>query len=259
MGGDGFAANREADVGPELEVAIQGDGPRVLFVHGSVLACDPLFSAQRPLAERWTLAFVNRRGYGRSPAADGEDFTADADDIAELIEDGDHLVAFSYGGLGTMLAAARRASSVSSLALIEVPALDVARGAPVVESTLSALQKLHRRFVGDYAGYVRAFSEWVGNPGPLPDDLPPATLDGARLAYHQRPIWEAKVPLSELRDAPFPKLVVRGDGNPALGAVCDVLARELRAESIYVGGMGHMIPFAGPLLNDALEAFWARV
>jgi pimeloyl-ACP methyl ester carboxylesterase len=52
------------------------------------------------------LAF-ERRGYGQSPALDGEDFLRDADDICDLMSSGAHLVGHSYGGLGALHAAAR--------------------------------------------------------------------------------------------------------------------------------------------------------
>ncbi|WP_220448327.1 alpha/beta fold hydrolase [Nonomuraea diastatica] len=88
--------------------------PPVLFVHGSTSwGDDPSygFAAQAPLAGRVRLLLMDRRGYGRSPDA-GErfpgDYLADADDIAELLGDGAHLVGHSYGGVGAMIAAVRR-------------------------------------------------------------------------------------------------------------------------------------------------------
>ena len=65
------------------------------------------WQAQRSLAEEgFRLLVPDRRGYGRSPAAEREDFLRDADDIADLMGDGAHLVGHSYGGLGVLLAAA---------------------------------------------------------------------------------------------------------------------------------------------------------
>ncbi|MGP3937151.1 alpha/beta fold hydrolase [Nonomuraea sp. KM88] len=59
------------------------------------------------MAGRFRLLLMDRRGYGRSPDA-GErfpsDYLADADDIAELLGDGAHLVGHSYGGVGAMIA-----------------------------------------------------------------------------------------------------------------------------------------------------------
>ena len=57
--------------------------------------------SSRPLAdEGFQLLVFDRRGYGQSPAAKGEDFLRDADDIVTLMGDGAHLVGHSYGGSG---------------------------------------------------------------------------------------------------------------------------------------------------------------
>jgi pimeloyl-ACP methyl ester carboxylesterase len=83
-----------------------GNGPRVLFVHGSVSAGSATWKAQSPLADRWTLLILDRRGFGESSPADGDDFEVDARDIVEALGEGAHLVAHSYGGVGALLAAA---------------------------------------------------------------------------------------------------------------------------------------------------------
>ena len=94
-----------------------------MLVHGSLATGAEEWDAQRPLAEEgFRLLVLDRRGYGGSPAATGEDFLVDADDIAELMGDGAHLVGHSYGGLGVMLAAARRPEATLSLTLLEAPA-----------------------------------------------------------------------------------------------------------------------------------------
>ena len=72
------------------------------------------WKAQYPLADRWTLLVLDRRGFGESPPADGDDFEVDARDIAEALGDGAHLVAHSYGGVGALLAAAARPQAVHS-------------------------------------------------------------------------------------------------------------------------------------------------
>jgi hypothetical protein len=71
---------------------------------------------------------VDRRGFGASPADGRVDFERDAEDVAELLADGAHLVGHSYGGVVSLLAAARRPDAVRSLVLIEPPAFGVARG-----------------------------------------------------------------------------------------------------------------------------------
>ena len=64
-----------------------GRGAPVVLVHGSLATGGEEWAAQLPLAdEGFRLLVPDRRGYGRSPAATGEDFLADAEDIAEVIE-----------------------------------------------------------------------------------------------------------------------------------------------------------------------------
>ena len=84
-----------------------GEGTPVVLVHGSLATGAEEWDSQRPLAEQgFRLSVFDRRGYGQSPFAVGEDYLLDADDIVELMGDGAHLVGHSYGGLGAMFAAA---------------------------------------------------------------------------------------------------------------------------------------------------------
>jgi pimeloyl-ACP methyl ester carboxylesterase len=93
----------------DLSVEAHGSGEHVILVHGSLATGSEEWEAQQPLAEEgFRLLVVDRRGYGRSPSAEGEDFLRDAEDIAALMDGGAHLVGHSYGGLGAMAAAARR-------------------------------------------------------------------------------------------------------------------------------------------------------
>ncbi len=245
----------------QLQVFTEGNGPRVVLVHGSVMGGDMVWGAQTPLAERWTLVKPNRRGFGASPPADGEDYERDADDIAALIEPGDHLVGYSYGGVVSLLAAAKRTDAIRSLALLDPPAFSVVPpGDPVVEKALGEFAEIHDRYSADETeAWAREFAQWVGSPGPMPPEFPPPMQVGARLAYNQRPIEDAVIPLDVLAAAPFPKLIVNGDGQPATSRVGDVIEEKLDAERAYITGFGHMITMAGPPLNDILETFWLKV
>jgi len=51
------------------------------MVHGALTDGSLTWSKQAPLAERYRLLVVDRRGYGRSPDSDGEDWEADAADL----------------------------------------------------------------------------------------------------------------------------------------------------------------------------------
>ena len=106
--------------GTDLHVDTWGDGTPVVLAHGSLATAAEEWEAQRPLAGKgFRFLAPDRRGYGRSPAATGEDFLRDAEDIAALMGDGAHLVGHSYGGLGVLFAAARRPEATLSLALLE--------------------------------------------------------------------------------------------------------------------------------------------
>src|SRR5437762_10006057 len=117
-----------------MHVQTLGSGPRILLVHGSVTGA-VTWSEQRSLAERFTLVIVDRPGYPPNPPLERIDFEEQADVIAELLEPGDHLVGHSYGGVISLLAAARKAPR--SLTVCEPPALGVARGNPAVEELLA--------------------------------------------------------------------------------------------------------------------------
>jgi pimeloyl-ACP methyl ester carboxylesterase len=47
----------------DIHVTKWGDGPAVMFVHGSVMSGEDTWVEQRPLAERWSMHVVDRRGY----------------------------------------------------------------------------------------------------------------------------------------------------------------------------------------------------
>src|SRR5256885_12758868 len=109
---------------PRIEVV--GEGERVVLVHGSGPP-RATWADQLALAERYQLVVLERRGYGQDPG-DNPDFEADAKDIRELLAEPAHLVGFSYGGLGVLLAAAQRPDAIRSLAVIEPAAYSIAAG-----------------------------------------------------------------------------------------------------------------------------------
>lgn len=238
-----------------LQMEAWGSGPRVVFVHGNIISGPSLWSEQRPLAERWRLEIINRRGYGQNPPTDRQDFEVDAQDIADLLGDGAHLVGHSYGGLGALLAAAMRPRAVWSLTVIEPPAFRLARGNAAADALSKQLTQLHETGPRDPAEYAAAFTEAIGNSIKLPRRLPSSLQKTVRILMSGRGPWEAEVPIDELRSTPFPKLVVSGGHHPGLDAICDVLERELRAERAIVRGAGHSIPRTGTQFNQTLEQF----
>ena len=171
---------------------------------------------------------------------------------------GSHLVGHSYGGVISLLAAARRPDAVRSLTVVEPPATRVARGVPVVDEFAAAGQAVYARADSeDPEAFLRHFLAAVGSAFDPPSPLPPELEQGARALAVERGPWEAEIPLEVLAAAPFPKLVVSGAHEPAFDAICDVLERELGAERAVLPGYGHSVP-RHPGFNDVLVDFVER-
>jgi pimeloyl-ACP methyl ester carboxylesterase len=227
---------------------------RVVLVHGSVGNGEATWAPLRPLAGRFELVVPNRGGYPPNQPLERIDFEEQVVELEPLLEGGAHLVGHSYGGVISMLLAARRPDAVRSLTVSEPPAFGVARGNPDVERLVSELEAFITAGPYEPAEYLRGFLAIVGSGMQLPDPLPPDLEQGARAAMAERPPTEARIPLDELAAAPFPKLVVSGAHSAAFDAVCDVLEDRLGAERAMLPGAGHSIPRA-PGYNELLAAF----
>ena len=211
---------------------------------------------QRPLADRWTLAIVDRPGFGAGPLVDRVDFDADAPLVAELFAEGVHVVGHSYGGVVCLLAASQRPESVRSLTVIEPPAFGIAEGNPAVDAFVARAADLYGG-TDELGLFLAAFLSLVGSSLNLPDPLSPELERGARLLRVERPPWEAEIPLDALAATPFPKLVISGGHDAAFDAVCDVLEQRLGAERAVIPGAGHSCQRAGARFNERLEDFLA--
>lgn len=241
------------------------DGIPAVLVHGSLATGADEWQAQRELSGHALIA-PDRRGYGRSPAvadplADGEDAERDADDLVALIDDVDggegvHLVGHSYGGIGVMLAAARRPDSVRSIALLEPPALTLAPPDGPGRELLDALRAVWSDPAPDHV-WVQGFLAAVGTDAA---ELPAEVLDGlvplVGVLRRGRPPWDVELPVAELAAVTYPKLVVSGGHDAGFDAVCDELARCIGARRCTVAGAGHEIQFADGI-NDVLVDLWA--
>jgi pimeloyl-ACP methyl ester carboxylesterase len=232
----------------------------VVLVHGSVTGGDVTWRAQWPLAERWTLLVVDRPGFdGAPPPAGRVDWEVDAALVADALPDGAHLVGHSYGGVISLLAAARRPAALGSLTVVEPPAFSVARGDPAVERFVSEAAAHWQDGPDDPEAFLRRFLELVSpSAPPLKAPVGGSLLAGARLLRHERLPFEADIPLDALRRASLPLLAISGGHHPAFEAVCDALARELGAERAVVPGAGHAVPRAGESFNDVLDGFLRR-
>jgi pimeloyl-ACP methyl ester carboxylesterase len=225
---------------------------RIVFVHGSVGNAASTWAGQRELDRRFELVFLTRSGYPPGILLDRIDFEQQAGEVARELRGGDHLVGHSYGGVVSLLAAAR-GPALASLTVSEPPAFDVARGHPAVEQFLATFADGVPTTPREYLEF---FLPLVGSTLPL-GEISPELEQGARAAIAERSPHEASIPLGALRAAPFPKLVISGAHHPAFDAVCDVLEHELPAERAVVPGAGHSLPRA-PGYNDVLADFVER-
>jgi pimeloyl-ACP methyl ester carboxylesterase len=233
-------------------------GPRVVLVHGDVFDAPATFAAMKPLAANHRLVLVNRRGFGASPAVDGEDFDVDAGDLAEVLaEEPTHLVGHSYGGVASLIAAAQVPDSVKSLTVFEPPAFGLVADDPEVRRFIDAIQAM---LTAEPAPdeFLRRFASLVGaDPSRLPTPLPESLVRAARIQMRGRWPWDAVIPLEALAAATWPKLVGSGGHSRTFDVVCDVLERQLPARRKVFRGAGHSIPRLGGPVNEWLARQWA--
>lgn len=231
---------------------------RVVLVHGSVLGGRGTWGAQGSLAERFELVVLDRPGFPPNPPVDRIDFDVDAAWMAGLLRPGDHVVGHSYGGVISLLAAARRPELVGSLTVIEPPATRVAlHDAAVSDFARVGAELWANGPRNDPEAFLRGFLEAVGSEFRPPSPLPPPLEQAARALANERGPWEADIPLRVLAAASFPTLVVSGAHHPAFDAICDVLEEELGAERIVLPGCGHTVQ-RHPDFNDHLADFVER-
>ena len=241
----------------DLYVESWGDGTPVVLVHGSLATGAEEWEAQRPLAdEGFGLLVLDRRGYGRSPSADGEDFLRDAEDIAELMGEGAHLVGHSYGGLGALFAAAQRPEATRSLTLLEPGTFALGQHHPAARALVDGVRRLWNQNLPDKEWVIEFLKAVGSNPDEFPPEFLAAALPLVPVLRRARPIWYTDLPLGELAEAPFPRLVVSGGHSEGFEAICDDLADRIGASRQVVEGAGHEIQFTGKPINEALLSLW---
>jgi pimeloyl-ACP methyl ester carboxylesterase len=231
--------------------------PRLLLVHGSVVNADLTWSAQEPLAERFEIVAPNRRGFPPGPDVERVDFEDEAVWLEQFLVPGTHLVGHSYGGVCSLLLAARRPELLGSLTVIEPPAFGVARGVPAADEFIERIEEHWTNGSRDPGEFLSGFLGLVGSSLP-PGNFTPELLQGARTLMVERPPSEAVIPFDELARAPFPKLVVSGGHSAAFDAVCDVLEARLGAERAVLPDAGHSVQRLGEPFNELLASFVER-
>jgi pimeloyl-ACP methyl ester carboxylesterase len=134
-----------------------GAGTKVVLVHGSLATGAEEWQKQRPLAaEGFQLVVLDRRGYGRSPRATGEDFLRDADDIAAMLGDRAHLERRALDVLNAVAVVPGAVGAWRKAALLEVGGYS---GTTVADDTDLTLALRRRGYVIRYDEEAVAYTE----------------------------------------------------------------------------------------------------
>ncbi|MEU9197833.1 alpha/beta fold hydrolase [Streptomyces hundungensis] len=243
-----------------VEVLRSGEGPPVVLVHGDVLSARTAWAAQERLAGRYSLRLVNRRGYGGSPSVAGQDFLVDAQDVAEALEEGAHLVGHSFGAVAALIAAGHHPGRVRSLTVVEPLVLALVRKRPDARAFVRRYAEIAARchspesFLEEYLVLVGTASNSVAPA--LPATLPPRMRRAVVTQMRGKCPWEAELPLAALGHAPFPRLVVSGGHHDLFQSAGSALARAIGAEHLVLSGAGHVVQALGAPFNDALTRLW---
>ncbi|MBF6175803.1 alpha/beta fold hydrolase [Nocardia blacklockiae] len=243
-----------------VEVVREGSGPEVVLVHGGA-GPRTTWAGLESMRARWTLASVYRRGFPPSPPpVNGcQDFEVDADDIAAVIGDRrPHVVAHSYGTLGTLIAAGRRPNSVRSLTIIEPPLYFVAGDDPLVARLRQLGDTVLTEGLDTDTARLREFLTLAGSPVADDRSLPAGAVAAVRRAHGGRLPGEARPRLEAIRAHGVPVLVASGGHAPALESICDGLASIVDAQRVVAPGAGHFVA-AAPGFAEHLERFLASV
>lgn len=215
------------------------------------------WGAQGALADRFELVIPSRRGFPPGPDVERVDFEDEAVWLDQFLEPGTHLVGHSYGGVISLLAAARRPESLRSLTVIEPPAFGIARGIPAADEFMARTEEHWTNGPRDPGEFLRGFLAIIGSSTPA-GSFTPELLQGARTLMVERPPSEAVIPFAVLEPTAFPKLVVSGAHSAAFDAVCDVLEERLGAERAVLPGAGHSVQRLGEPFNALLTRFVER-
>lgn len=246
----------------------EGRGPPVVFTHGIFTwATDEEygFAKQRPLAQRYRMLMMDRRGYGASHDTLRSDFDVDAADIVHLLESlgGAHLVGHANGGLASLLAAAERPDLVHSLAAIQPPTFRAAADSPAVRQLLERVEDVSVPDDVSAEDYLRGSTEGLGMTMPEPTH---DRLRAVATSMRERPVWEAEIPTDALRDSTCPKLVISGTwedapelyrkyAGEALMECAESVSQAVEAELVRVSGY-YPHTQQPERVNTALATLW---
>jgi 3-oxoadipate enol-lactonase len=251
--------------GAELEVAVQGAGETIVFVHGAGPADSYLSLADNPaVRDHYRTIRYRRRGFGGSSPVDGPmPVSAHASDcralLAALGVGKAHVAGHSYGGAVALQLAVEAPEAVATLALFEPTFLAVPSGPQFFEAVGPSIERYNS---GDRVGAVHAFFAAVCGPDwrshverNVPGGVEQAENDAATLFESDLPsIGEWKFGAEHAAKINQPVLCVLGsDTVPLFVEGRDLLHSLLpRTEDAVLAGTTHLLQMARPV--DAAAA-----
>jgi non-heme chloroperoxidase len=265
--------------GGALAYIKRGDGDAFVFVHGSLGDYRDWLGHLGPFAERYRTILYSRRAH--HPNAWPEEYThcdpevhaADLAAVIETLEAGPvHLFGHSYGGLISLVLAARRPDLVRTLILGEPPLMpwleDSADGRALgADFMASAWLPARAAFQqGEMEEGVRAFINGVIGDNAF-DRLPPpvraAMMDNAAAMHVEtvspRETFFSTLTRKEVSRLRTPVLLVNGEKSPPMFAlILDELEHSLPdVERVTIPGVSHELGNP-PALQEAVFGFVAR-
>ena len=196
-----------------------GAGSPLVLIHGSISDRTYWTPVIPPLAERFTVITVDRRGRGDSGDAptyaigrEFEDLAAVVDEIAEPA----HLVGHSYGGI-CALEAALRTRNLASLTLYEPP---ITQGGEFPEEVIAAIDSLVAAGERDTAvelmmeQIVGLPAEALGQLRADPAEWQPMVDSVHTLPREFRSVDEFRFDAARYRDITVPTVLLRGAQSP---------------------------------------------
>jgi pimeloyl-ACP methyl ester carboxylesterase len=154
--------------GAELEVAVQGAGETIVFIHGAGFADSYLCLAEEPaIRDHYRAIRYRRRGFGGSSPVGGDPMpvSAHVNDcralLAGLSVERAHMVGHSYGAAVALQMAVDAPEAVATLALFEPAFLAVPSAPQFFEAAGPIIEKYNS---GDRVGAAHAFFAFVGGP-----------------------------------------------------------------------------------------------
>lgn len=252
--------------GAALGYHVRGDGPCVVFVHGTGthrLTFGPVLDA---LPAGHALVTYDRRGFGESRGMLARSMDQHAEDLAALVE---HLsrgaatvVAQSGGAVVALQLAASHPELVRQLILAE-PVVQLARFPSFgVLGAMSALQM--RRVAGRKEDAAGGFYRWASGRSDgttswdtVPEEWKDRALEHADAVFREIRQMMIPIPSSRtIRSVACPTTVVIGDvGQAVFHRTTRRVARLLpRSQTVQVPDSGHLIAVDQPVAFAATVA-----